>query len=163
MFNGFGGLLNASVPLLSYAPRMKHALTMAFVLALAGLAAPANAAPNPCALVTSAEAARALGTPVLPAKPVAGGGNTECRYLNAAQNENVLVQVHDRVSQFPSEMLKTPGVKHVPQVGPKAILIGTTLFMVKHGTYVTIGLFKGPNVTDDAAVIKLAKAAAARM
>lgn len=163
MSSGFGAPLNALLPPLSYARRMKHAFTIAFAFTLAALAAPANAAPNPCALVTTAEAARALGTPVMPAKPVPGGGNTECRYLNAAQNENVLVQVHDRVSDFPDEMLKVTGVKHVPQIGPKAILIGTTLFMVKHGTYVTIGLFKGPNVTDDAAVIKLGKSAAARM
>lgn len=133
------------------------------VLACLSAAAPAGAAPNPCKLVTQAEAARALGTAVLAAKPVPGGGNTECRYLNAAQNENVLVQVHDRTGDFPAEMLTAPGVHHVPQVGPKAILLGTTLFMLQHGTYVTIGLYKGPSVTDDAAVIKLGKLAASRM
>lgn len=133
------------------------------VLACLGIAAPASAAPNPCKLVTQAEAARALGTAVLPAKPVPGGGNTECRYLNAAQDKNVLVQVHDRTADFPTEMLTTPGVHHVAQIGPKAILIGTTLFMLQRGTYVTIGLYKGPSVTDDAAVIKLGKLAASRM
>jgi hypothetical protein len=142
---------------------MKHAFTLAFAFGLAALAVPASAAPNPCALVTSAEAARALGTPVLPAKPVAGGGNTECRYLNAAHDKNVVVQVHDRVSAFPEAMLKVPGVKLVPQIGPEALLIGGVVFMVKHGTYVTVGLYKGPKITDDAALIKLAKAAAARL
>jgi hypothetical protein len=41
--------------------------------------------------------------------------------------------------------------------------MGSTIFMVKHGIYVTIGLYKGPGVTDDPAVIKLGKIAASRM
>jgi hypothetical protein len=143
--------------------QMKHALMTAFVFLLAASAAPAGAAPNPCALVTSAEAAHALGAPVLPAKPVPGGGNTECRYAIADKSENVVVQVHDRVSDFPEMMLTTAGVKHLPQVGPKAILIANTIFMVKHGTYVTIGLAKGMTGTDVPALIKLGKIAAARM
>lgn len=133
------------------------------VLVCFGSAASASAAPNPCRLVTQAEAARALGVPALPATPVAGGGNTECRYYNSAKNQNVVVQVHDRLSDFPSEMLTVAGVQHVPQVGPKVILIGGTLFMVKHGTYVTIGMFTTPNASNDSAVIKLGKLASSRM
>lgn len=133
------------------------------VLVACAAATPALAAPNPCKLVTQAEAARALGLAVLPAKPVPGGGNTECRYLNADKSQNVVVQVHDRVSDFPASMLAVPGVKHVPQIGPKAMVFSNTLFMVKHGTYVTIGIFKGPSVKDDADVVRLGKIAASRM
>lgn len=142
---------------------MKHTFLLALAFAMCGIAAPASAAPNPCKLVTPSEAAKALGMAVLPAKRETGGGNTACRYLNAAQDQNVLVQVYDRVSDFPDVLLTAPGVKHVPQIGPKAVMGSGTLFMIKHGTYVTIGLYKGPNKTDDAALVNLGKLAASRM
>jgi hypothetical protein len=143
---------------------MKHTFSMALgILVACGFAAPAVAAPNPCKLITQSEAARALGVAVLPAKPVPGGGNTECRYSNAAKNENVVVQVHDRVSEFPNVLLTVPTVTHVPQLGPKAVEYGNLLYMVTHGVYVTIGIYKGPNVKADADVIRLGKIAASRM
>lgn len=142
---------------------MKHIFILALAFAMCGVAAPASAAPNPCKLVTPSEAAKALGTAVLPAKHETGGGNTACRYLNAAQDQNVLVQVYDRVSDFPDVLLTTPGVAHVPQIGPKAVMASGTLFMIKHGTYVTIAVFKGFNKTDNAALVKLGKLAASRM
>lgn len=143
--------------------RMKHALTIALVVAFCVVASPASAAPNPCTLVKQSEAAKALGTAVSPAKPNSGGGNTECRYLNSAQNENVVVQVWNDVSSFPDEMLGSPSAQKVPQIGPKAMVLGTTLFMVKHGTYVTVSIYKGPNEKSNPALIPLGKLAASRM
>jgi hypothetical protein len=147
---------------------MKHAFTIAFAFAMAALAAPASAAPNPCALVTSAEAARAMGTSVLPAKPDPSAENTECRYYNTAKDENVVVAVHHDVSSFPDYLLtiKDPRIKRLPQIGPKAILASNTIYMIKRGTYVTIGIAKGmgqENPAFNAPLIKLATLAASRM
>ena len=148
---------------------MKHAFTMAFAVCVAALAAPASAAPNPCTLVTAAEAARALGTSVLPAKPDAGSENTECRYYNTAKDQNVVVQVHHNVSDFPDYLLtvKGPGIKRLPQIGPKAVLASHLVWIVKHGTYVTVGIAKNTSMTADpkldAALIKLGTIAASRM
>lgn len=148
---------------------MKHAFTLAFAVCVAALAAPASAAPNPCTLVTPAEAARALGTSVLPAKPDPSSENTECRYYNAAKNENVVVQVHHNVSDFPDSLLtvKGPGIQRLPQIGPKAVLASNLVWFVKHGTYVTVGIAKNNNMAADpklnAALIKLGTIAASRM
>ena len=142
---------------------MKHTSTIALALAFFSMAAPASAAPNPCNLVKQSEAAKALGTAVMPAKPTAGGSNTECRYLNSAQNENVVVQVWDNTSFFPGEMLSTPSVQKVPQIGPKAFVLGTTLFMVKHGTYVTVSIYTSPNAKSSPNLVPLGKLAASRM
>lgn len=142
---------------------MKHTLTIALAAIFFGAAVPASAAPNPCSLVKQSEAAHALGTAVLPAKPAHGASNTECRYLNADKSENVVVQVWDSITTFPGEMLSTPSVQKVPQIGPKAFVIGTTLFMVKHGTYVTLSIYNGPNTKSYPALIPLGKLAASRM
>jgi hypothetical protein len=142
---------------------MKHILTTALALAFCAIAAPASAAPNPCNLVKQSEAAKALGTPVMPAKPVYGASNNECRYLNAAQNENVVVQVWDKTSLFPGEMMSMPQIQKVPQISPKAFVIGTTLYMIKHGTYVTVSIYNGPDTKSNPALIPLAKLAASRM
>lgn len=153
---------------MSYVRQMKHALTIAFAFTIAALAAPASAAPNPCTLVTSAEAARAIGTAVLPAKPDPSEENTECRYYNTAKDENVVVAVHHSVSSFPDSLLavKDPSIKHLPQIGPKAVLAANTIYMIKHGTYVTIGIAKGmgqENPAFNAPLIKLGMLAASRM
>lgn len=143
---------------------MKHASTMALAVFVAlGSATPATAAPNPCNLVSKAEAARALGVPVLPASPSPGDENTECRYYNAQKDQNVLVEVHHSVSTYPDGMIGMPGITALPQIGPKAWEGSGTVYMVKHGTYVTIGIYKGANIKSDAAAIKLAKIAASRM
>ena len=147
---------------------MKHAFTIAFAFTIAAAAAPASAAPNPCALVTAAEASRAMGMPALPAKPDAGDENTECRYYNAAKDENVVVQVHHKAADFPDYLLavKDPHIKHLPQIGPKAFLSSNMVWMVKHGTYVTIGMGKGMGEDHpefNARLIKLGTLAASRM
>jgi hypothetical protein len=142
---------------------MKHTLTIALAIACCGIAAPASAAPNPCSLVKQSEAAKALGTAVVPAKPSRGGVYTECRYLNSAQNQNVVVQVYDNTSYFPHAMMSTPSVKKLPQVAPQAFALGTTLFMVKKGTYVTVSIYKSANEKSNPNLIPLAKLAASRI
>lgn len=109
-----------------------------------------------------------MGTSVLPAKPDASSENTECRYYNTAKDENVVVQVHHDVSSFPDVLLtiKDPRIKHLPQIGPKAIMSSGIIYMVKHGTYVTIGIAKGmgqENPAFNAPLIKLGTLAASRM
>ena len=73
------------------------AVLVALATATSVLAVPraGDAAPNPCTLVTTAEATAAMGATSLPGKPHTSKQSSSCRFYSTDHTKNVFVQTAD--------------------------------------------------------------------
>lgn len=133
-------------------------------LAAAGVARPAALAKSPCALVTAADARKALGGPVRPGKLQTVGLYRSCRYATSGAS-SVTVQVRPLTkADFARSAKANPGpVVRVAMPGATAYSVagGAGLLVWKRGTEVTFLLLGPPKPL--AAEKLLAKKALARL
>jgi hypothetical protein len=149
---------------------MSHRHTALAVLTILASAASAQlatapaafAAPNPCALVTAAEASAAMHVKALPGKAHNGRGGASCRYYSPNHQMNVFVQTIGADDMTGAMQF---GGKPVPGIGDQAVWAAGSLFVKKGGNYAQVGLYLSPASMQkmDPAVIPLGKAAASRM
>jgi hypothetical protein len=125
-------------------------------------AAPASASPNPCTLVTTAEASAAMGVSSLPGKPHTSRHASSCRFYSADHTKNVFVQTLGADDMIGAAQI---GGKPVPGIGDKALWIGGSMYVKKGGNYMQVGLYRNAESmkTMDPAIIPLAKTVAGRM
>lgn len=108
------------------------------------LTAPAFAAGHTCSLLTKAEAAKFLGTPIAFVTPESSQGEDDCRYSNASKTENVYITV-DRSPDAPRALqgLAMAHTPTVPRVGTKAYFQSGTMFLQKGNAVISVAIYKG--------------------
>jgi hypothetical protein len=146
-------------------PRVAVAFLIAMTTVASGAATTtgtADAAPNACALVTTAEASTAMRVASLPGKARPTRKGSSCRYYSPDHRMNVFVQTVGADDMVGAGQL---GGKPVAGVGDRAIWASGSLFIQKHGQYAQIGLYLSPASMEkmDPAIIPLGKTAASRM
>jgi hypothetical protein len=125
-------------------------------------AVPASASPNPCTLVTTAEATTAMGVTSLPGKPHTSRRSSSCRFYSADHTKNVFVQTLDAGDMTGAAQI---GGKPVPGIGDKALWVAGSMYVKKGGNYMQVGLYRNAASMQkmDPAIIPLAKTVAGRM
>lgn len=142
-----------------YGRRVIRALVVVALLA-AVAASSASAAKSPCALVTAADASKALGATVGKPKLQNLGVFVSCFY--AAGTKSVTVQSRSiSRSDFDKSAKANPGpVKHLAGIGSDAYSVGggSTLLLWKNGTAVTLLAIGTPSAltTEKALATKVA-------
>jgi hypothetical protein len=143
-----------------------HALcALGFIIGGVAMFSPAVARPNPCKLVSRAEAARAMGEASSPAIVSTFRGNASCRYYNAAKTKNVFLR-NVSFPEFASAKLSRSGKPvPVPGVGDEAFWMLGSLFVRKAGNYEQVSLYLSANSTIrmEPGLPSLSKLAASRM
>jgi hypothetical protein len=143
-----------------------HSLVLAVATAASAAlttSAPAFAAPsNPCTLVTTAEAASAMGTASLPGKPHTSRGTTSCRFYSSDHTKNVYVQIVEAGDMIGAGQL---GGKPVAGIGDKAVWASGSMFVQKGAKYVQVGLYRSAASMEkmDPQIVPLARTVAGRM
>jgi len=137
------------------------------VVGLLGATAPrAQAAPDPCSLVSRAEATAVLGTRAQPAIHEGTADGTGCRYVDAARTASIVVTVSEKPQARRSmELLVQGRAKPMPGFGATAYYLGGTLYLNRGATVVTISIFKGmrAGLTSEIQLFALGKNAAERL
>jgi len=130
------------------------------VLLAAVAASSASAAKSPCALVTAADASKALGAKVGKPKLQNLGVFVSCFYSAGPKSVTVQSRSISR-SDFDKSAKANPGpVKHLAGIGSDAYSVGggSTLLLWKNGTAVTLLAIGTPNAlaTEKALAAKVA-------
>jgi len=139
-------------------PVIRALVVVALLAAVA--ASSASAAKSPCALVTAADASKALGAKVGKPKLQNLGVFVSCFYSAGLKSVTVQSRAISR-SDFDKSAKANPGpVKHLAGIGSDAYSVGggSTLLVWKNGTAVTLLAIGTPNAltTEKALAAKVA-------
>ena len=142
-----------------YGRQVIRALVVVALLA-AVAASSASAAKSPCALVTAADASKALGATVGKPKLQNLGVFVSCFYSAGTKSVTVQSRAISR-GDFDKSAKANPGpVKHLAGIGSDAYSVGggSTLLLWKNGTAVTLLAIGTPNAlaTEKALAAKVA-------
>jgi len=123
----------------------------------------AGAATDPCALVTRAEASKALGVAALAGKEAGGTSGRTCRYYSPDHLENVFVQLMS--TSTVNEMESHLHLKQVAGVPTPAYWLAGSIFMTKGPSAAQVTVYRSAQsmATMDPAVVTLAKLVAGRL
>jgi len=137
-----------------------RALVVVAILAAVAASGASAAAKSPCALVTAADATKALGAKVGKPKLQNLGEFVSCFYSAGLRSVTVQSRSISR-SDFDKSAKANPGpVKHLAGIGSDAYSVGggSTLLLWKNGTAVTLLAIGTPNAlaTEKALAAKVA-------
>ena len=154
--------------------RLVTALAVAATL-VAGAPARGDAEPpDPCALVSKADAAAAIGSPITSVKGMTAGPSRSCSFHGAKSLQSVVVtafrygspgEAHTRfidIVKQTASAAKTPATK-LTGVGDEAVSINSNVYVRKGSDALVFNIFgiRGPSLT--ARAVALAKHTLARL
>ena len=133
-----------------------------FTLAALCAAAPSAGSVEPCALLTRAEVAAALGAAAGPGSPDKARGCNRCQWTSPDEQKIAFVTI---VQAWDFQLARTGGGKLVHGIGEEAVWATGSLFIRKGSAFVQVGLYLGDTSMKamDPEILELGKAAAGRM
>jgi hypothetical protein len=134
-----------------FAPLFASAVALASSLTLLPLPAPAAVADDPCTTVTRADAAAAIGTPVVSIRPRTAGPSRSCSFAGTASLAHAVVTAFRSDSpalahaQYTTMIAQTTAIagpaQSVAGVGDEAAVINSSVYARKGASVYVFHLF----------------------